>query len=107
MKQKFFKAALILAFALPATTMAQDLEVGDIYYHINSDHAVVIAGSYPYSGDVTIPATISYNDTVYPVTAIDQSAFRDCYALTSVSIPASVNAIGELAFAGCTALDSV
>ena len=87
--------------------MAQDLEVGDICYHINSDHAIVIAGSYPYSGDVAIPATISHNDRVYPVTAIDQSAFRDCYALTSVSIPASVTAIGDYAFAGCTALDSV
>ena len=107
MKQIIFKAALILAFALPVTAMAQDLEAGDICYHINGDHAIVIAGTYPYSGDVTIPATVSYRDVVYPVTAIDQSAFRDCYALTSVTIPASVTAIGENAFAGCTSLDSV
>ena len=98
---------MILALLLPATVMAQDLEVGGIYYHINGDHAIVIADNYPYSGDVDIPATISHNGLDYPVTAIDKEAFRDCYALTSVSIPPSVTAIGEHAFAGCTALDSV
>ena len=98
---------MILAILLPATAIAQDIEAGNIYYHINGNHAIVIAGSYPYSGDVVIPDTISHNGLDYPVTAIDQAAFRDSYALTSVSIPASVTAIGELAFAGCTALDSV
>ena len=106
MKQ-FLKTAMILALLVPVTGIAQDLEVGDIYYHINGDHAIVIAGNYPYSGDVVIPARISHNDVDYSVTAIDQEAFRNCNALTSVSIPATVTAIGELAFAGCTALDSV
>ena len=107
MKQIYIIAALLLAFSLPGTAMAQDLEAGDICYHINGDHAIVIEGSYLYSGDVEIPATVSYNGMVYPVTAIGQSAFRGCYALTSVSIPASITTIGEHAFAGCTSLDSV
>ena len=93
--------------ALPVIAMAQVVEVGSIYYHLDGDHAIVTAGSFPYSGDVAIPAVISHNGTDYPVTAIGQAAFRDCSALTSITIPGSITAIGELAFAGCTALDSV
>ena len=107
MKQLLFKAALLLMFILPDIAMAQDLELGDITYQIDGDHAIVTAGSYPYSGDVVIPASVSHNGAVYLVTAIDQSAFRGCTALTSITIPGSITVIGELAFTGCTALDSV
>ena len=94
-----------LLFAL--TTTAHVLEQDNIYYRIDSCRAVVISGMYPYIGEVNIPETISHNRTVYPVTAIDRAAFRDCSDLTSVSIPRTVSAIGEHAFVGCTALDSV
>ena len=104
---KRFISSLILLLAVAVTATAQGMEMDDIFYQLNGDHAVVIAGSYPYSGDVTIPSAIIHNDTVYPVTAISPVAFKDCTALTSVSIPESVTAIGEQAFAGCTALDSV
>ena len=107
MKRFFIKATLSLAFVLPVTAMAQNLEVDDISYHIKDDHAIVIPSSYPYSGNVSIPATITHDGMVYPVTAIDLAAFRDCTSLTSISIPSSISAIGEHAFTGCTALDSV
>ena len=92
---------------LPTSIVAQNVEVDGIYYNIDSVKAVVINGNHPYYGDVTIPATITHDDKVYPVNAIAPAAFRDCSALTSVSIPASITAIGEHAFAGCAALDSV
>ena len=98
---------LMLALLLSATAIAQDLEIGGIYYHIADGHADVTSGNYPYSGDVVIPAAITHGETVYPVTAIAPAAFRDCATLTGISIPPTVTAIGELAFAGCTALDSV
>ena len=98
---------LLLTILLPTSIMAQKLEVDGIYYNIDSVQAIVTTGDYPYCGDVTIPATITHDDKVYPVKAIGPAAFRDCSALTGVSIPASVTAIGEHAFAGCTALDSV
>lgn len=37
-----------------------------------------------------------------PVTGIADSAFRQCYGLTGVTIPDSVTAIGELAFYDCS-----
>ena len=105
MKQIIITALLLLV--LPGNMIAHDLEIDGIFYRINGDHAVVTPSIYPYNGDVTIPATISHNGIVYPVTAIDAVAFRDCSSLTSISLPASITEVGEYAFAGCTALDSV
>ena len=98
---------MLTALLLSLTTAAQVFEQDNIYYRIDSCRAIVTSGMYPYIGDVIIPETISRNDTVYPVIAIDRAAFRDCSDLTSISIPRTVTAIGEHAFAGCTALDSV
>ena len=47
-----------------------------------------------YTGDVTIPATVTYNGKTYSVTSIDGLAFYECSSLTSVTIPNSVTSIG-------------
>ena len=107
MKPFIKSAILLLSILLPTSITGQNLEVGNIYYHIIDGHAIVTSGTYPYYGDVAIPDSICHNDSVFPVVAIDRAAFRDCSALTSVTIPSTVTAIGEHAFAGCTALDSV
>ena len=60
-----------------------------------------------YHGDVVIPETVIYDDTVYTVTEIDDYAFCQCENLTSVEIPSSVTSIGYEAFYGCTGLTSV
>ena len=41
------------------------------------------------------------------VTSIGDSAFSDCFQLTSVTIPSSVTAIGDSAFYRCSSLTSV
>lgn len=41
------------------------------------------------------------------VTSIGQSAFRDCYSLTTINIPNSVTSIGQSAFSGCSSLASI
>ena len=58
-------------------------------------------------GRLTIPAAVTHDGTTYSVTAIDNSAFKDCDRITSVSVPASVTTIGALAFANDSAMTSL
>ena len=86
-----------------------------LYYKISSRNTVVVTrysnpnytvSSY-ISGDVVIPSTVTRNGTTYSVTYIGEDAFKNCYNLTSVSIPNSVTSIGMSAFEGCSRLTSV
>lgn len=54
-----------------------------------------------YSGDVVIPASITYNGNTYVVTGIGANAFYQCFNLTSVEIPNTVTAIYTAAFEDC------
>ena len=114
MKHLFKALLLLLALFLPAIATAHDFEVDGIYYNINGNEVSVtyFGSSYwqysnEYSGDVTIPSTVSYNGTSYSVTSISNSAFYYCTALTSVTIPNSVTSIGNSAFDYCSGLTSV
>ena len=60
-----------------------------------------------YSGSVVIPASVSYNDNVYNVTAIENYAFQYCLGLKSVTIGSNVTSIGIYAFFGCDDLTTV
>ena len=116
MKQKL--QALGAALMLCATPLfAHDFEVDGIYYNITSaeDKTVEVTFSgdyysavdYEYSGSVTIPETVNYNDNTYSVTSIGDEAFDDCTSLTSVVIGNSVTSIGHWAFESCSSLTSV
>ena len=58
-------------------------------------------------GALTIPATVTNEDTEYSVTSIGSSAFSSCYYLKAVTIPASVTNIGSSAFSSCYNLKAV
>ena len=117
MGRKLFKEfAFVVALILgAATATAHDFEVDGIYYKYigNSSVKVTYKGSTyneyarEYSGDVVIPASVTYLGTTYSVTFIDHSAFSNCVTLTSVTIPNSVTVIGNNAFSNCTDLKSV
>lgn len=80
-----------------------------VYYNLvtASKTATVTNGSTAYTGAVTIPATVIWEDITYDVTSISMEAFKGCGGLTSVSIPGSVAKIGDQAFYNCTGLTSV
>ena len=111
MRKLFF---LFVAFVATTSLWAHDFEVDGIYYFGREGEAIVTfkgstASDYidEYSGNVTIPATVTYNGTTYIVTQIQWAAFSDCSSLTSITIPNSVTSIGRGAFCDCSSLTSV
>ena len=99
----------MLLALIAATASAQDFMVDGICYNIltEDDMTVEVTESpYDYTGDVVIPAEVTYDGNTYSVTAIGDGAFYDCDNLTSVSMP-SATTIGDEAFRYCSALTSV
>lgn len=108
MKNFFNYLLFLLAFLFPQNVTAHDFEVDGIYYSINGNQATVTykgtsSSQYlnEYSGSITIPSTVAYNGTTYSVMSIGNEAFYECYSLTNITIPNSVNTIGKRAFYRC------
>lgn len=59
------------------------------------------------SGKVVIPSTVSYDNDKFVVSQVGENAFRDCAAITAVTLPKTISIIEAGAFAGCTALESI
>lgn len=82
------------------------VKIDGIVYTLNASDATAAVtyqnGSFnSYSGNVVIPATVTYADRTYSVNAIDEKAFYDCDDLQSVVIGPNVETIGYGAFYSC------
>ncbi len=88
-----------------------DFEAGGIYYQITGSNTVDVTykdtNYNSYSGNVTIPASVTHDGVTYNVTAIGSSAFKNCTALSSVSLPETITAILASAFYCCTGLTAI
>ncbi len=100
-----------LLLPLVASADASRIKINGICYNLfDKDKTAEVTSSTTdskYSGDVVIPATVTYNDSQYSVTSIRSSAFYGCSGLTSITIPNSVTSIGNSAFSGCSGLTSI
>ena len=105
--RKFYLLTL-LAF-LPLLANADAVEIDGIYYNLDAGNhtAEVTTNPNGYSGDVVIPAAVMSQAANYSVTSIGDLAFRDCFSLTSITIPKNVTSIDYYAFLGCSALTSI
>ena len=102
---------LLIALLLTAgSTWAQTTFTHEgIPYEVIDDTAVRVGRVYQFdfSGDVTIPATVTRGAKKYDVTAIGSEAFRNCNLITGIDIPKSVTSIGGAAFVGCVNLKDI
>jgi len=73
------------------------------YVYVVGSGQVTITGYVGAGGDIIIPSTIGG----YPVTVINNNAFRYLTHITSVVIADSIVTIGDFAFEACTSLTSV
>ncbi len=110
-RRNFLALFLVTVFMLAALfdANAYDFEVDGIYYGLNTNDmtAYVTNGgstnyqnSDTYTGDITIPETVTYNNKTLVVTAIGEYAFTHCKNLINVTLPSSIKEIGEKAFYG-------
>ena len=124
---KHLKLTLLLTLLLSMIDLrlaAHDIEVVNsdgvtIYYNWTATENNIMAlavscrgmhaWDYPneYTGDLVIPASVTYDGVTYSVTSISYGAFQKCSSLTNVIIPNSVTTIGGQAFAGCSGLTHV
>lgn len=91
-----------------------DFVVNGIYYKIVDLLELTCKVSYdnPYYNsyfqeEISIPETVEYNGRTFTVIGIDDNAFNGSSNLTSISLPQSIQFIGQNAFDGCTSLNQI
>ena len=110
MKNKIHTFVLLLVFLFNVSNLfAYDFEVNGIFYnHIGKDLDVAVTEcDGKYSGNITIPAEVLYDNTKYNVVAIEDEAFWGCYGLTSIIITEGISRIGKSAFRYCSHIASI
>ncbi len=97
---------LVLLMVRPEVSACDSEEFlfnGNIYYEINERDEVVITRSRASVTEACIPEEIAG----MPVTEIQNNAFQSRTRLTKVTLPATVERIGDYAFYQCTRLEEV
>ena len=99
-------------YFLKSKDNSQNVMVTYPYYKdtLNSIGATYSSYYYGYEkpvGDLVIPSTITYNDTVFAIISIADYAFYQCFDITSVSLPNTLISIGDFAFHNCIGLISI
>lgn len=82
--------------------------VDGVIYSVKEDGTASFEGpAENVAGDYVIESPVIINGVEVPVTEISDGAFEDCTELTSVTIPSTVESIGENAFKGCKNLEEI
>ena len=55
-------------------------------------------GDAKYEGEITIPSKITYEGEEYTITAVGEEAFLECAGITKMTLPSTIESIGDKAF---------
>ena len=104
---------LLLALICAMNLLAETVLIDGLYYSLGNTTATLVKdqtsdqSTYKAYINVTVPASVYYNNYTYPVVTIGTSAFESCSNLQSVTLPNSITVINTDAFYGCTKLGDV
>ncbi len=105
MKKFFF----FLFMAYNISVNAANVRIGKRLYNYTDNRTalqVTRGEEYDYEGEITIPLSVVYEGTTYPITSIESGAFSN-YSATKIILPISIKSIGSGAFFNCTNLQSI
>ena len=93
------------------------VKIGNLYYLLDNEHhtaAVTYGGleadgyaTAEYTGSITIPATVEYENATYNVTLIGEHAFQNCTGLTAITFPDNITEINKYAFYNCSKITNL
>lgn len=115
MKKTLLFSLILAVLPMMASAQDDDVTIDGIFYYLNDYtpyggdiYATVHRADDNLTGTVFILNSITgTSGKVYPVTNIDEDAFKQCSQMTEVVIPDNVRNIYEYAFGECTALKNV
>ena len=82
--------------------------IGAIQYELEDNFtAIVCAKADKYADNVVIPARVEQDGNTYTINRIAKDAFRNCYDLTSITLPKTIAEIGDEVFSGCENLQTI
>ena len=107
--------SLVLSFIVLASKAINFTVDGIYYYTIDDECAAVMVDSewdsensqmvyHYYTGSLTIPSTVTYQEKTYKVTRVD---LWGCSELTSISLPSTLEEIQKGGFADCSQLTQI
>lgn len=109
MKLKLLLSFSLFLFAIPIFAFKYTYEGVTLNYEIlkSGDRCQVSTNPTSLSGHIAIPSTVEYDGTEYRVDIIGEDAFRNCWGITSVSLPYTISEIGDFSFYHCTGLSEI
>ena len=101
--------SLAMSMIVPATAVAQTVEVDGIAYAINvgDGYASVSKNNNTAAEDVALGDSVEYKSRKYVVTAILANAFENNIRLKSIRLPKNLKTIGNSAFNKCSSLTAI
>ena len=99
-----FVMIISMAPMMDISVLAADENITDyLTYEINDGEVIITDCDESVIGDVVIPDTIEG----YPVTAIGELAFANCFKLEGIKFPESLTEIGDSSFSMCISLEEI
>ena len=101
------RVVFLLAILLPLAGKTQVFYADGMQFRVNTDGKAVVVGykKDAYLGVLNVPKVVEYQGTSYDVVEIESYAFNNCQELGYITIPFTIEKIGNAAFRGCTNLD--